>query len=133
MKASRYALVGLATVVVAVVAVVATQKKPEASKTPVPHYQSAVERRVAITTGAQVSRGRDPVLVELVADTIPSGVDRLTVLTDENCAPDADGVSHCLNRVRFTGPTGAGEPLRHYHRMAEESCLTPGETVTLIT
>jgi hypothetical protein len=71
-------------------------------------------------------------LVELIEGTIPAGVERLTVLTDEDCVPDADGVSHCRNRVRFDGPQGAGEAtLRHHHRMAEESCLTPGETVVL--
>ena len=98
----------------------------------VPHFQTSQVRRVAITGEARVSRNQDPVYVELVDGAIPAGVTRLTVLTDENCAPDADGVSHCINRVQFETGQGVGHAvLQHHHRMSEESCLAPGEVVEL--
>jgi hypothetical protein len=133
MKTMLYGLIGLAVVIVAIGAVVAANRdEPSGPAAAVPHYQTGAMRHVALTTGAQISRGQDPMLVELVDGTIPQGVKQLAVLTDENCVPDADGVSHCLNRVRFAGPAGKGEAtLRHHHRMAEEPCLAPGEMVVL--
>lgn len=135
MKTILYGLTGLVIALMVVGALIAFDQEGSGGSggaTSVPHYQTGAMRRVAITTDAQVSRGQDPVLVQLVDGTIPQGVSQLTVLTDENCVPDATGVSHCLNRVRFEGPQGAGEAtLQHHHRMAEESCLAPGETVSL--
>ena len=94
--------------------------------------QIAAVRSVAFTDELQVSRGQGPVLVQLESGTIPADVTQLHILTDENCAPDQDGVSHCLNRVRFLSTEGWGEAvLRHHHRMIEEDCLVPGETVTI--
>ncbi|MDQ2683497.1 MAG: hypothetical protein M3Y37_08210 [Chloroflexota bacterium] len=101
--------------------------------TAVPHFQEAVVRRVAITDDAKVSRNQDPMWVQLVDGSIPPEVTQLQVLTDENCQPDADGVSHCLNRVSFeTGGTVHMATLQHHHRMSEESCLAPGEMVILV-
>ena len=134
MKAAFFGLIGHATAIAIAIAIVgARHEAPSAASTgSVPHYQAAAVRAVTLTTGGQVSRGQGPVLVELVDGAIPAGVTQLTVLTDENCVPDAAGVSHCLNRVRFMGPNGPGEAtLRHHHRMSEEPCLAPGETVTL--
>jgi hypothetical protein len=136
MKPLIYAFVGI--LVIAVVAVVAADSGDEAPSSPlatsVPHYQASTLRRVEVTADAQLSRGQDPMWVELIDGAIPDDVTRLTVLTDENCVPDADGVSHCLNRVRFATAGGTGEAvLQHHHRMAEEPCLAPGETVVLTT
>ena len=50
-----------------------------------------------------------------------------TVLTDEDCAPDAKGVSHCRNRLELPG--GKTITVRHPHRMHDVPCMTPGETV----
>ena len=52
-----------------------------------------------------------------------------TVLTDEDCAPDAEGISHCLNELRL--PDGAVLTVRHPHDMRLVPCLTPGEQVEL--
>ena len=52
-----------------------------------------------------------------------------TILTDEDCAPDAQGVSHCRNVVRL--PNGHKIVLRHPHAMMEVPCLEPGEKVLL--
>ncbi|WP_263790029.1 hypothetical protein [Salinibacter sp.] len=51
------------------------------------------------------------------------------VLSDRDCAPDADGVSHCLNELDL----GARQiTVRHHHRMGEVPCLRPGEIVTVV-
>jgi hypothetical protein len=124
-------VIAAAVVALAAVRLVSTQDEP-AGTAAVPHFQDA-DVRVSITDGAQVSRGQDPMLVQLETGTIPDGVTHLTVLTDENCQPDADGVSHCRNRAQFTTPDGVQEVvLRHHHRMAEEPCLAPGQVVELV-
>jgi hypothetical protein len=107
------------------------QDQPETST--VPHYQIAANTRIWITDEAHVSRNQDPMLVQLEIGTIPQDATNITVLTDENCQPDADGVSHCLNRIRYETAGGAGEAaLRHHHRMTEEPCLTPGESLVVV-
>jgi hypothetical protein len=106
---------------------------PAPTATAVPHFgTNAIE--VRITDEAVVSRGQSPVLVQLETGTIPSDVTQLSVLTDENCQPDAEGVSHCLNRVMYSTSAGSGEAvLRHHHRMSEEPCLAPGQTLQLVS
>jgi hypothetical protein len=52
-----------------------------------------------------------------------------TVLTDEDCAPDRQGISHCRNAVRLAG--GGVVVLRHPHDMRQVPCLAPGEKVLL--
>ncbi len=84
-----------------------------------------------------VSSGREPapsspgpVLHVLdLKGPVPSGPVAATVLSDENCEPDADGVSHCITRLRLAD--GATLTVRHPHRMMEVSCLEPGERVTV--
>jgi hypothetical protein len=89
--------------------------------------------RVRITSEPQVSRGQDPVLVQLVDGTLPQEAENITVLTDENCQPDGEGVSHCLNRIRFDTAGGMGETtLQHHHNMGEEPCLAPGEMLVVV-
>jgi hypothetical protein len=51
------------------------------------------------------------------------------VLTDEDCEPDAQGISHCRNVVRL--PDGSKVVLRHPHAMMEVECMEPGEKVLL--
>ena len=100
--------------------------------TPVPHFNTA-DVRIEFTDTAVVSRNQDPVYVQLETGVIPPDVSLLTVLTDEDCTPDEQGVSHCLNRVEY--PTASGveyAALRHHHKMAEEPCLTPGQTLEIV-
>ena len=52
-----------------------------------------------------------------------------TVLSDERCAPDARGVSRCLNEIRLA--SGRVLRVRHPHPMMEVPCLSPGERVTI--
>lgn len=59
---------------------------------------------------------------------LPKGTVKATVLTDEDCAPDAEGISHCRNVVRAAGRVVT---LRHPHDMQKVPCLAPGEKVLL--
>ncbi len=137
MKGRYYvALFVAATLVVILVTInlVSRTQEPAANAETgsIAHFRTT-EVRVRITDEPVVSRNQDPVLVELDSGTIPDGVTRLEVLTDENCQPDADGVSYCLNRVQFETADGTGQAaLRHHHRMWEEPCLTPGQTLELV-
>lgn len=82
-----------------------------------------------------VSKGREPapsppgqVLHALrLKGSVPKGTVAATVMTDEECAPDAEGVSHCINRLRLAG--GRVLVVRHPHRMMDVPCLSPGEHI----
>lgn len=66
-------------------------------------------------------------LVYAVRGQLRKGSATGTVLTDANCQPDRFGISHCLNVIRLAG--GGQITVRHDHRMANDPCLAPGETV----
>jgi hypothetical protein len=69
-------------------------------------------------------------MASLERGRLPPGATRATVLTDANCQPDQDGVSHCLNELDF-GTVRA--VVRHHHKMSEVPCLTPGEQVNIMS
>ncbi len=71
----------------------------------------------------------DGLHAKLVGGTMPSATVQATVLSDEECQPDAQGVSHCLNRLRLAD--GSEIQVRHPHDMTVVPCLAPGEHVTL--
>ena len=52
------------------------------------------------------------------------------VLTDTDCAPDGQMVSHCRNEMRLRD--GSTIVLRHPHDMRKVPCLAPGEQVLLV-
>jgi hypothetical protein len=52
------------------------------------------------------------------------------VRSDSNCQPDQQGVSHCLNQLEIGSTTVM---VRHHHKMSEVPCLTPGETVNILS
>ena len=66
--------------------------------------------------------------VHIVRGTVSHRM-RAVVLTDTRCTPDAQGVSHCLNRMRLVD--GTVVTVQHDHRMMNMPCLSPGEHVTL--
>ena len=68
-------------------------------------------------------------LVYLVNGTMPSRPTTATVATDTNCAPDATGISHCMNVLRLA--TGRRIIVRHDHSMMNDPCLSPGEHVRI--
>ena len=63
----------------------------------------------------------------LVKGKVPSGETVATVETDEDCAPDGEGISHCLNKLRLKD--GSQLQVRHGHDMSEVPCMSPGERV----
>ena len=65
----------------------------------------------------------------LTSGRMPSAATTAVVTSDEDCAPDAAGISNCLNRLRLADGTRLA--VRHPHRMAEVPCLSPGERVEL--
>ena len=87
-------------------------------------------RTIVIAGANEQLTGKGNVLVtELVAGQLPGELRKGTVLTDSNCAPDRQGISHCLNNIAI----GASEvQVRHHHDMRAVPCLTPGETVNII-
>ena len=52
------------------------------------------------------------------------------VLTDTDCAPDADMVSRCRNEMELQD--GRRIVVRHPHDMRHVPCLAPGEQVRLV-
>ena len=77
-----------------------------------------------------ISGETGPLMSTLVRGQYPDGATQATVTTDENCTPDGDGVSHCLNELDF-GDTKI--VVQHHHAMARTPCLTPGEVVRVET
>lgn len=111
---------------------------PPPAQTPapssVPHWveaeaTAASPRTVLVFTGAEPRPSRPgPVLnAELLDGRIPAQTEVATVLTDEDCDPDAQGISHCLNKLRL--PDGSVLTVRHGHDMTLVPCLSPGEQV----
>jgi hypothetical protein len=94
------------------------------------HTKPDFIRRLAVYTGTQ-EPAPSPHAVHmqalLIAGTLPKGATTATVLTDEDCAPDQHGVSHCRNQLRLAG--GRTITVRHPHRMMDVPCMTPGEDV----
>ena len=61
---------------------------------------------------------------------MPSRPVMAEVMTDTNCAPDAEMISRCRNVMRLAD--GRQIVLRHPHDMTQIPCLAPGERVRLI-
>jgi len=52
-----------------------------------------------------------------------------TVLTDTNCTPDSQGLSHCHNGIGFDD--GSRITIVDNHQMSSHRCLRPGEHVRI--
>ena len=63
----------------------------------------------------------------LVGGHMPMAATMGEVMSDEDCAPDAMGISHCRNAVRLAD--GRTIMVRHPHDMGRVPCLTPGERI----
>jgi hypothetical protein len=63
----------------------------------------------------------------LVGGRLPVAATTGEVLSDEDCTPDAAGISHCRNAIRLAD--GHTIVVRHPHDMRRVPCLTPGEHV----
>lgn len=62
-----------------------------------------------------------------ISGEIPTSEIVGTVVSDENCEPDENGVSHCLNRIELPGKRML--VVRHPHDMTVVPCLYPGERI----
>jgi hypothetical protein len=93
------------------------------------HEQPAYVRTLAVYTKREPAPSAHPKRMRalLTAGKLPGGVVDATVLTDENCEPDAKGVSHCSNKLKL--PSGGTLTVKHPHRMHDVPCMTPEETV----
>jgi hypothetical protein len=137
MRLLRISLAAAAAAVVLVVILSASSSSPTTqSLRPAPaashdssHQRPTAVRSLAVTTGAEPdpSARADRMRAQLLEGRLPAGAVTATVLTDEDCAADADGVSHCRNKLRLSG--GKTIEVRHPHRMHQVPCMTPGEVV----
>lgn len=82
---------------------------------------------VGTADSGMMSSRTGPLSASLLSGSIPAEPMMATVLTDENCAPDAQGISHCSNELRLAD--GRLMTVRHDHRMTDVPCLSPGERV----
>jgi hypothetical protein len=87
-------------------------------------------RQVQLSLEMPSPSNSDGLHAKLVSGTMPTAPLQATVLSDQECQPDARGVSRCLNRLRL--PDGSEIHVRHPHEMAKIPCLTPGEQVWLV-
>ncbi|HWH06314.1 MAG TPA: hypothetical protein VNT23_07745 [Gaiellaceae bacterium] len=79
------------------------------------------------TVSLPPSPGERLLNARLESGELPAAETAATVLTDTDCTPDAQGVSHCRNELRLAD--GSILVARHSHRMAGVPCLAPGEEV----
>lgn len=133
MKRYQYVLINSIAVLIAGFAVMKIAFPGDAGSAGNPSHVARDLVRVEITEDPVLSRGQDPVRVQLESGTIPDDVSHLRVMFDGQCQADNDGVSHCQNPVEFDTAGGTGTAvLRHHHRFSEEPCLLPGTTLELV-
>jgi hypothetical protein len=98
------------------------------------HHGATAGRSLVVArlgeTVPDISGETGPLMTTLVRGQYPDGATHATVRSDENCAADAEGVSHCLNELDLGGTTIV---VQHHHKMSLTPCLTPGETVDVMT
>jgi hypothetical protein len=109
------------------------EAKPAASRAP----RATADRSHAVPAEIRtvvVSRRTPPpsepgerLHAKIVRGSMPRASVEALVLTDEDCGPDARGISNCRNALRLAD--GAMLVVRHPHDMQNVPCLTPGERV----
>jgi hypothetical protein len=80
------------------------------------HQKPVSIRTLAVYTNAEPAPSAQPERMRalLIKGELPAVALEATVVTDADCAPDADGVSHCRNRLKL--PSGKTITVRHPHR-----------------
>jgi hypothetical protein len=66
----------------------------------------------------------------LIEGRLPDAPMMAKVMTDTDCAPDAQMISRCRNEVQLAN--GEKIVVRHPHDMRDVPCLAPGELVRLV-
>lgn len=97
-----------------------------------PHGKALTELRTVVLRRGEISPSPPGSVLNtrLMTGAMPSDRTTAVVLSDEDCEPDAAGVSHCRNRLLLAG--GQKLEVRHYHSMSTVPCLSPGEEVTVL-
>jgi hypothetical protein len=116
---------GLVIVGLVLVARPQTREAPSAVASAAP----AGLRVVQLTTASNAVSNDKQTIAVLLNGAMPHGTVKATVTTDENCAADAQGYSHCRNDLRMAD--GSVLHLRHNHPMGMVACLAPGEEVVV--
>src|SRR5690349_3126839 len=104
-------LLGVAAVWVAGVMIAISQTTTQAAlpvsssaSESAPHYAApGSTRTLTISASSVLDSDKNHAHVALLQGKLPAGITQVTVLTDENCTPDSQGVSHCLNRLSYSG------------------------------
>lgn len=142
-KGNRYPLLGIALILLVVVAgvyaLVLDRNSGSALKTVSPAGRLVVVANGTVPLAPKVAdlnclRFPDcrngaggTELVQLVKGTVALEVQSGRVLTDESCTPDKYGISHCLNKIELAN--GMTLVVRHNHNMMNDPCLSPGERI----
>lgn len=97
-----------------------------------PHGAAITKARTLVVGRTQPPASRPGVLLNarLVKGPMPSAATDGTVLTDEDCAANGQGISNCLNRIRLAD--GREIAVRHPHDMRYVPCFAPGEPVRVV-
>jgi hypothetical protein len=107
------------------------QRASDPAASQAPHFWSDPGLRTIVVAAPaeRLAPKSGNLLANLVVGELPGGATQATVVTDSNCAPDANGISHCLNDLKI----GAAHiTVQHHHDMSKVPCLTPGEKVNLL-
>jgi len=119
-------IVGTVTLIIWANSVSTSSPAASAQPTAPSHYPTdTTVRMLAFGPMNELSVG-SPVKVSFLSGTLPKGTKQVTVVTDENCNPDAQGIYHCLNKLSY----GTGTIMvQNTHRMMDQPCLQPGEVL----
>jgi hypothetical protein len=92
--------------------------------------EPAIPPGVSLTSWFENGKGGQHVLQIAEGNAPPAGVRVAgTVATDTNCDPDAQGLSHCHNRIDLGN--GSSITVIHTHTMSRHPCLTPGQRLSI--
>lgn len=110
----------------------APQTQASSAPTVDPHGTPLAELRTVVLRRGTVSPSPPGSVLhtQLMTGAMPPARTTAVVLTDEDCEPDAAGVSHCRNKLLLAG--GRRLVVRHYHKMSIVPCLSPGEEVEVL-
>ena len=128
----RWLVLALPLLVAALVgAALVVDRAPSPSVAVDPHGTALpAERTVTLSVSMPAPSGFDGLHARIVSGSMPAAAVTATVESDEQCQPDARGISHCLNRMRLADGTELA--VRHPHDMSKVACLAPGERVRLV-
>jgi len=137
MRPRLFALVAATAILVAAAGILTLARGEEAADTSStfvsdhPVAVPVVARTVAVSTAMPMPSAHERRLSAMLEDgTMPDRPMMAEVMTDTNCAPDAEMISRCRNVMRLAD--GHQIVLRHPHNMAKIPCLAPGERVRLM-